>query len=214
MKIDQKTYWDDRFSKGGKIWGNLPSKSALHCLDLFKKQKIKNVFVPGSGYGRHTKLFSTNKYQVVGIEISETAFELSKQFDPKTKFINSSVLEVDEWTENIDAIFCFNVLHLFTINDRINFLKICYNQLSPGGVCFFTVFSDKETSFGNGKEIEKYTFESKPGRPTHYFTEADLIDHFKDFHLLEIGIIDEPENHGDSGPHTHLLRYIYAQKLK
>lgn len=214
MKIDQKTYWDDRFSKGGKIWGNLPSKSALYCLDLFKKQKIKDILVPGSGYGRHTRFFSNNMYKVVGIEISETAFELSKKFDPKTKYINSSVLEVDEWTQKFDAIFCFNVLHLFTINDRINFLKICYNQLSPGGVCFFTVFSEKETSFGKGKEIEKHTFESKPGRPTHYFTEADLVDHFKDYLLLEIGLIEEPENHGDSGQHTHMLRYIYVQKLK
>lgn len=214
MKIDQKTYWNDRFSKGGNIWGDLPSNSALCCLDLFRKQKIKNILVPGSGYGRHTKLFSKNKYQVVGIEISETAFELSKKLDPKTKFINSSVLEVDKWTEKFDAIFCFNVLHLFTLNDRIKFLKKCYKQLSPEGVCFFTVFSDKEPSFGKGKEIEKYTFESKPGRLTHYFTEADLIDHFKDYLLLEIGIIEEPENHGDSGPHTHLLRYIYAQKLK
>lgn len=214
MKIDQSNYWNDRFSKGGKIWGDLPSKSALYCLDLFRKQKIKNILIPGSGYGRHTKLFSTNNYQVVGIEISEIAFELSKKFDPKTKFINSSVLEVNELTKKFDAIFCFNVLHLFTEDNRIKFLKNCYNHLSPEGFCFFTVFSDKESSFGKGKEIEKYTFESKPGRPIHFFTEADLIHHFNNYHLLDAGVIEEPESHGDRGAHIHLLRYIFAQKLK
>lgn len=214
MKINQKTYWDERFSNEGKIWGDLPSKSAMHCLELFKKYNIKEILVPGSGYGRHTKLFSKNRYHVTGIEISETAFELSKKFDLKTKFINYSVLEMDDRIEKFDAIFCFNVLHLFTRDDRIIFLKNCYNHLSPEGFCFFTVFSDKESSFGKGKEIEKYTFESKPGRPTHFFTEADLIQHFKLYHLLDTGIIEEPENHGDRGAHIHLLRYIFAQKLK
>ena len=212
MKIDQKTYWNDRFSKGGKIWGDLPSRSALYCLDLFKKQKIKDILVLGSGYGRHTKLFSENKYQVVGIEISETAIDLSKKFDPKSKFINCSVLEMDELSKNFDAIFCFNVLHLFTIDDRKKFLSNCYKKLTPKGICFFTVFSDKETSFGKGREIEKNTFESKPRRPTHYFSEVDLIEHFKDFQLLEQGIIEELENHGERGHHTHVLRYIVTQR--
>jgi len=214
MKIDQKTYWNNRFSNGGKIWGDLPSKSAMYCLELFKKHNIKRILVPGSGYGRHTKLFSKNRYQVVGIEISETAIEISKEFDTQTKFFNYSVLEMDEQEEKFDAIFCFNVLHLFTEDNRIIFLENCYNHLSPEGFCFFTVFSDEESSFGKGKEIEKFTFESKPGRPTHFFTEADLIQHFNKYHLLDTGIIEEPENHGDRGAHVHLLQYIFAQKLK
>ena len=198
----------------GKIWGDFPSKSAIHCLELFKKYKIKRVLVPGAGYGRHTKLFSENEYQVMGIEISKVALTISKEFDSQTEFVQGSVLDMNEWKEKFDAIYCFNVLHLFSKENRRLFISDCYKLLSSGGFCFFTVFSDEDPSFGKGKENESYTFESKPGRPTHYFTEIDLLDHFQDYYILERGVIEEPEDHSNRGPHTHILRYIFAQKSK
>ncbi|MHA1931961.1 MAG: class I SAM-dependent methyltransferase [Promethearchaeota archaeon] len=214
MKGDEnKTYWDSRFSKEGKIWGETPSKSAFYALKLFKRYKIQKILIPGSGYGRHTKLFSENNYQTLGIEISDKAIEIAKKFNPQTNFINGSVMEIDKLVETFDAIYCYNVLHLFLSNERQNFLKKCYTKLNKNGLVFFTAFSDKEASFGKGKELEKHTFESKPYRPTHYFFEDDLINHFKDFNILETNIIEEPEDHGENGPHTHILRFIFGQKL-
>ena len=112
-----------------------------------------------------------------------------------------------------DAIYCFNTLHLFLANERQKLLEICLDLITKGGFVFFTVFSEEESSYGKGKELEECTFESKIGRPTHYFTEPDLIKHFKDYNIIETGIIEEQENHGDRGPHTHNLRYILAQKI-
>lgn len=74
------------------------------------------------------------------------------------------------------------------------------------------MFSDKEKSYGKGKRIEENTFESKPWRPVHYFTEFDLREHFKDYSVIETGQIEETENHGELGLHSHILRYIFAQK--
>jgi cyclopropane fatty-acyl-phospholipid synthase-like methyltransferase len=207
-----KAYWDSRFSEEGKIWGETPSKSAFYALTLFRQYRIQKILIPGSGYGRHTKLFSENRYKTVGIEISKIAFEMAKKFDPQTTFINTSVLEMNNIEENFDAIYCYNVLHLFLTNKRHNFLKKCYTKLNKNGLVFFTVFSEKEASFGKGKELEKNTFESKQWRPTHYSSEDDLINQFKDFNLIETDIIKEPENHGEIGPHNHILRYIFAQK--
>ncbi|MHA2036368.1 MAG: class I SAM-dependent methyltransferase [Promethearchaeota archaeon] len=207
-----QTYWNNRFSIEGKIWGELPSKSALYALEQFKNYKIKNILIPGSGYGRHTKFFSQNKYTVVGIEISKIAYEMALKFDPQTNFINDSVMNVGFIEETFDAIFCFNTLHLFMKNERHSFLEKCYYKLKRNGLVFFTVFSEKELSIGKGKELEYNTYESKKGRPTHYFTEEDLNTHFKDYVILETGIIDEKENHGEQGSHSHLLRYIFAQK--
>lgn len=157
-------------------------------------------------------MFSENSLNVVGIEISEIAFEMTKEFDLKTKFINGSVLEMPFTDEKYDSIYCFNTLHLFLRKERIKFLTKCYNQLRENGFVFFTMFSEKETSLGNGKEIEKNTFESKLGRPTHYFTKNDLIQHFKDYHIIKTGIMEDQENHGENGFHIHKLRYIFAQK--
>ena len=90
---------------------------------------------------------------------------------------------------------------------RISMIQECANKLEDNGMMYFTVFSEKEVSYGKGKEVEKNTYESRPGRPAHYFTEDDLKEHFRYFQLVETGIVEEDENHGE-GPHTHILRYI------
>lgn len=208
-----RAYWNSRYSKEGKIWGISPSKSSLYALKLFKKYPIVHILIPGSGYGRHTKLFSENKYKVVGIEISEVAFEISKNFDTTSTFINCSLLEIDTLDKIFDAIYCFNTIHLFLKEERMLFLSKCKELLKHNGIAFFTAFSEEESSFSKGKKVEEYTFESKTGRPTHYFSKNDILDHFKHFNIIETGIMEEPENHGESGPHIHRLRYILAQKL-
>ena len=205
-------YWNKRYSDKGKIWGLEPSNAALHALKLFKRHDIKKVLIPGAGYGRHTKFFSTNGYDVTGIEISEEAVNIAKEFDPKSKFILGSALNLPFNDETYDAIFCYNFLHLLLEVDRVLLVKKCYNQLNKNGLVYFTMFSEEEESFGKGKMVEKNTFESKPYRPTHYFTRKDLLWHFKDFSVIETGINEQKENHGDLGLHTHKLRYVFAQK--
>jgi SAM-dependent methyltransferase len=205
-------YWDKRFLDGGKIWGDKPSKSAYHAIKLFKEHNVKKILIPGSGYGRNSKLFSTSEFEVTGIEISKIAIELARNFDKNTRFFKGSVFSIPFSNNNYDAIYCFNVLHLFLKEDRFNFLRNCFNQLKAGGYIYFTVFSEKEQSFGKGRQIEHNTFESKPGRPTHYFTQNDLKKQFADYITIEDGIIKEKENHGVLGKHTHILRYIFAKK--
>lgn len=82
-----------------------------------------------------------------------------------------------------------------------------------GGLLYFTVFSEKESSFGEGQEVEKNTYESRPGRPAHYFTEEDLNNHFTGLQVIEAGLMEEPEDHGGK-PHTHSLRYIFVKKYE
>ena len=190
----------------------MPSNTAKYALELFKKQNIKNILIPGAGYGRNSKLFSNINFNVVGIEISDIAYNIAKDYDNKTQFILGSILEMPFNDDLYDAIYCYNTLHLFLREDRIKILEKCSKQLRANGFVFFTVFSEKEKSLGKGKEIEENTFESKPGRPAHYFSEKDLIEHFKDYIIVETGILEDQEHHGEIGLHTHTLRYIFAQK--
>ena len=114
--------------------------------------------------------------------------------------------------EAYDAIYCFNVLHLFRQHERSLFVQKCHQVLKKGGVAFFAVFSDQESSFGKGQQVEENTFESKPGRPVHYYTEPDLKRQFELFSILDAGIAEDREDHGSEGPHTHVVRYILVEK--
>jgi len=200
-------YWDKRYRAEGRIWGDLPSRTAEYALELFRKYKAKKILIPGSGYGRNSRLFSTSGFEVTGIEISPLACKMARKFDSLSRFILASVLDMSFLTEKYDAIYCFNVLHLFRERDRKLFIRQCIDRMKNNGLMFFTVFSEKEKSYGKGKEVEKNTYESKPGRPVHYFTDEDLREHFINLEIVETGIAEDPEDHGD-GPHTHILRYI------
>ena len=206
-----KEFWDKRFNDEGKVWGELPSKSAHQALEIFRRHGVKSILVPGSGYGRNTRLFSSSGFNVTGVEISATACNLARQFDPAAKVYEGSVLDMSFVPGTFDAIYCFNTLHLFRENDRKLFIKKCLDKLVEAGLAFFTVFSEEEPSFGQGREVENNTFESRPGRPTHYFSEDDLRQHFRDFEIIETGIIREPEDHGGQA-HTHILWYILVKK--
>ena len=208
--MDKQEYWESRYLGEGKIWGESPSKSALSALQLFRTHQVKTVLVPGSGYGRNTRLFSTAGLDVTGIEISETAFKMAGQFDPRSKFYRGSVLDMSFDNRRYDAIYCFNVLHLFRLPERELFLNQCLGKLTKQGLAYFTVFSEKESSFGQGAETELNTFESKPGRPVHYFTDPDLRQQFHRFEIIDTGIIEDPEDHGGQA-HVHILRYIFAR---
>lgn len=207
-----KDYWDKRFETGARIWGDAPSISARHAAVLFESMKVHNVLVPGSGYGRHTEYFQSQGFDAEGIEISHNAIEIAQKSNPLIVYYEKSVLDVPLSDKKYDAVYCYNVVHLFKKNDRAQFLLNCYDALNDRGVLYFTVFSELEESFGRGEQTEENTFESKPNRPVHYFTEDDLKEMFSSFEILNTGIIDENEDHGEAGRHIHKLRYILAVK--
>ena len=206
-------FWEERFREEGRIWGDTPSRTAEYAIDLFRKAGVHDVLVPGSGYGRNAEAFARTGFEVTGIELSETAVALAKQTSPDIRYHQGSVLDMPFDDSVYDGIYCFNVLHLFRKHERAAFLQRCREQLGEGGVIFFAVFSNKEPSLGTGRQIEENTFESKPGREVHYYSEDDLRSEFSDLEILETGMMEDPEEHGDEGRHTHLLRYIYARSV-
>ena len=71
-------FWDKVFEEEKTNWGFTPSDSAILTKDFFLQEKIKNILIPGIGYGRNAKIFHDNGMNVEGIEISKIAIELAK----------------------------------------------------------------------------------------------------------------------------------------
>jgi SAM-dependent methyltransferase len=203
-------YWDGRFGREGKIWGMTPSVTAVYACERFRQHGIRNVLVPGAGYGRNALLFARAGFAVTGVEISAEAIKLAE--GQGIELVQGSFLDVPVTPRSYDAIYCYNVLHLFLEGDRKRFVTKCADALRGGGLAFFAVFSDAEPSYGKGRRVEPDTYESKPGRPVHYFSEKDLADHFAAFEVLETGIVEDPEVHGEEGKHVHLVRYLLARR--
>jgi SAM-dependent methyltransferase len=203
-------YWDGRFDREGLIWGQEPSSSAELAWGYWREAGVGTILVPGCGYGRHTRFFSQQGADVEGIEISPVAVDLARAFDPSSRLYRGSALDPSLCPGPYDAIYGFNLLHLFRAPERAALIALSRQRLRHGGLAFFTAFAETDAGYGAGAEVEPNTFESRPGRPAHYFTAEDLRQHFAAWEMLAEGQIDEPEDHGQ-GPHTHALRWILAR---
>ncbi len=207
---EMNSYWQERYLHGGRIWGNEPSPTASLAAVLFQRHGVQRVLVPGAGYGRNAGFLARTGFAVTGVEISPEAIRLAAADHPGVTFVQGSFLDAPLKSGSFDAVYCFNILHLFRQADRERFMQRCRDCLRDGGLVFMAVFSDEEPSYGRGAQLEENTFESKPGRPVHYFTAADLDSHFRGFKIIERGQVEDPEDHGGQGPHVHFLRYVAA----
>ncbi len=207
---DLKDYWNAQFAKHNHIWGETASKSAEIALSLFRQHNVNKILVPGSGYGRNSKLFSTSGFDVTGIEISDEACALAREFDPATKLYHGSFLDDDLDQGPYQGIYCFNVLQLFLRPDRVRFVQKSAQLLSPHGLMFFTGISTLDASFGQGAEVEENTFAVQPDKILHYFTLDDLKDHFEGFKILETGELEDQVSHTLYGLKHYQIRYILA----
>lgn len=208
-----KDYWNKRFRKEGVIWSDNPSKSALAAAEKFRSYPIQDVLILGIGYGRNAKPFLESGYSVAGVEIADEAIELltkSNLVNKIDKIYQGSVLDMPFDNKSYDAIFSFNVIHLFYESDRISIIRKCKDMLNPNGFVYFAAISEFDSGFGKGDEVERNTFSHK-GKPVHYFSDSDLKMLFRDFDILDTGLIDEPEEHGELGKHVHKCRYIFAK---
>ena len=208
--LNYKAYWDTQFSKHHYIWGETPSRSAEIALSLFREHQVHKILIPGSGYGRNSKLFSTAGFEVTGIEISEEACTLAREHDPATKVYPGSFLDDNFVQDTYEGIYCFNVLQLFLKADRIRFIHKSAQMLAPNGFMFFTGISDQDKSFGQGQESEKNTFAVTPEKILHFFTLDDLKEHFEGFKILETGSFEDQVTHTLYGLKSYQIRYIFV----
>jgi SAM-dependent methyltransferase len=204
-------YWNNRFINEGYIWGEQPSKTVIDAKRIFALNNVQTILVPGAGYGRNTKILS-DTFQVDAIEISPEAIILGRQWDTRSYFIEGSIFEIFVDNKRFDAIYCYDLIHLFTKADRIRVVEICLQQLNEGGIYYFTCFSNEDESFGTGKEIEENTFEYKKGKISHFFDEDDLINLFSKTEIIETGKVEEKLEYSNNENRSYKLRYIYGKK--
>lgn len=187
-------FWEQAFSQRHEMWWWTPADSAKRALELFEKNVLHTILIPGFGYGRNAEVFTKNGYKVTGIEISETAVELGKKhFGDSIKIHHGSVSSMPFDTELYDGVFSYALLHLLSEDARKKCIRDCYNQLSPGGYMVFVSIAKSDFRYGQGKEVKTDTFEMPYG-VTLFFYDTESIDiDFAEYGLVESIEISEGE---------------------
>jgi SAM-dependent methyltransferase len=192
--------WESSFIENQMMWGFEPSDSAILTKDFFLEKKVKDILIPGIGYGRNAKVFTDNGIHVTGIEISKTAIELARQNGLDLTIFHGSVTDMPFDDTLYDGIFCYALIHLLNNRERDEFIKACYHQLKPNGYMIFTTISKEAPMFGKGKQLGKDYFEIMEGMKMFFYDSDSIKQEFGNYGLIEFSEIVEPHKNMENKP--------------
>lgn len=192
--------WESSFAENQMMWGFDPSDSAIQTKDFFLEKGVKDILIPGVGYGRNAKVFIDNGISVTGIEISKTAISLAKKNGINIKIFHGSVTDMPFSDKLYDGIFCYALIHLLNGHEREKFIKDCYDQLKPNGYMVFTAISKEAPMYGKGEQLGKDYFEIMEGIKMFFYDRESIEQEFGKYGLLEISEILEPHKNMDNKP--------------
>lgn len=189
---ERPEFWETAFNEKQEMWGFEPAKSAVLTKDFFVAQSVKNVLIPGIGYGRNAKVFIDSGMTVTGIEISRTAIGMArKHYGAQMLIHHGSVTDMPFDNRQYDGIFCYALIHLLDSNERMKLIRDCYDQLSENGYMVFTVISKEAQTYGQGTLISKDRYEMFGGVKMFFYDQASIHAEFDDAGLFEITEVTE-----------------------
>ncbi|MDR2036947.1 MAG: class I SAM-dependent methyltransferase [Bacteroidales bacterium] len=192
-------FWELAFQEKQAMWGFEPADSAIFAKDFFLEKGIKNILIPGIGYGRNAKIFLENGIAVTGIEISETAIALAQKAGLTVPVYHGSVTDMPFNDQHYGGIYCYALIHLLNEPERKKFISDCYNQLEDGGYMFFVTVSKKDPICGRSRPLGNDTFETQAGVRLFFYDKNSIEQEFGQYGLMEFWEIEEEmkfkENH-------------------
>ncbi|WP_274307628.1 class I SAM-dependent methyltransferase [Solibacillus daqui] len=193
-------FWEASFIENQMMWGFEPSDSAILTKDFFLEKNVKDILIPGIGYGRNAKVFIDNGINVSGIEISNTAIELARQNGLHMNIFHGSVTDMPFENKLYDGIFCYALIHLLNSDEREKLIKDCYNQLKPSGYMIFTTISKDAPMFGKGKQLGKDYFETMAGVKMFFYDSESIEQEFGNYGMVDYSEIVEPHKNMEHKP--------------
>lgn len=185
-------FWEANFIEKQAMWGFEPSHSALLALNFFIENGVKNVLIPGIGYGRNAQVFRDKGIEVTGIEISKTAIELAKKhFGTDMTIYHGSVVDMPYDNIKYDGVFCYALIHLLDSAERRKLIQDCFNQLSENGCMVFTAVTKQAPFYKQGYFISKDRYEIYEGVQMFFYDIESIKAEFKEAGIFEIIEIEE-----------------------
>jgi SAM-dependent methyltransferase len=189
---EKPEFWESAFTDKQEMWGFEPSRSAVLTKDLFVQKSIKNILIPGIGYGRNAQIFRDHGIEVTGIEISKTAIDMAKKhYGTGMTIYHGSVTDMPFDKKLYDGIFCYALIHLLDGSEREKLIRDCYNQLADDGYMVFTVISKEAPTYGQGKLLSKDRYEIFDGVNMFFYDRESIEAEFGGAGLFEITEVAE-----------------------
>jgi 2-polyprenyl-3-methyl-5-hydroxy-6-metoxy-1,4-benzoquinol methylase len=189
---EKPEFWESTFIDKQEMWGFEPSKSSVLTKDFFVQKSVKNILIPGIGYGRNAQIFSDHGIVVTGIEISKTAIDMAKKrYGPDMTMYHGSVTDMPFDKCRYEGIFCYALIHLLDESERGKLIHNCYNQLTDNGYMVFVAISKEASTYGQGKFVSKDRYEIFDGVKMFFYDRESINTEFSKAGLFEIAEVTE-----------------------
>lgn len=206
-------FWESNFKDKQTMWGFEPADSAISTVDLFQREGLREILIPGFGYGRNAMVFTESGFNVTGIEISETAIDLAKKhYGDSLKVYHGSVGDMPFDQKMYDGIFCYALIHLLSEEERVKLIDDCYNQLRPDGYMVFVAISTSTPTYGEGVRLGRNWYRTKHGVELFYYDSESVDKEFGSYGLLEAKEIDEPAQKVENRPSQRFWQITCRKK--
>ena len=184
----QSEHWESNFSSKPEMFGLEPSYSAKKALEVFKKNKIKNILELGAGLGRDTIFFAQNGIYVHAIDYSLSATNIIKKRSKKNnleEFIKVQNYDIRQKlnfdNQSFQACYSHMLFCMALTNQNLKDLnKEISRILKKDGINIYTVRNQTDGDFKKGVHRGEDMYEMN-GFIVHYFSEnkvKKLLDGF------------------------------------
>lgn len=183
--------WDKIYKTRGSIQIEVLPK-IRRIVPFLRENQVKRVLDLGCGTGRHTVFLAKQGFKVTGIDISDTALEITTDKLDGINIKNVELLRNDmasiPFSDNyFDAVICTGVLTHGTIGKIRKTVHEIHRVIRKGGFLIADTLSVRDPDYGIGKELEPGTFlglEEEEDTPHHYYTKKEILDIFSIFEKL------------------------------
>lgn len=151
---------------------------------MLRRRKVKCVLDLGCGAGRHCVLLAKNGFEVVGVDVSDSALKMAKKRTDdrgleNTAFLRAAMTDIPIREGTVDAVVSVSVIHHAVKKDIAETVDEILRVLRKGGLFLANLASVNDRRYGDGERIEEGTyrilevFKEKWFEEVHHFFTRD-----------------------------------------
>ena len=179
----------------------------VEALPSFKRCNVKSVLDLGCGAGRHCVYLAKNGFDVVGVDVSESALRMANEWVRKERltnvsFIRATMTNLPFSGSRFDAVISVSVIHHAIKKDIVKTIDEVYRALKKNGVFLTNLVSVKDPRYGTGQKVENNTFrileafeEKRFEELHHFFTKREVSKLLAPFAKARVELLKDKPNY-------------------